>query len=183
MSCVRLFCWYLPMIVFYSVDLDNQLFYSLIKVCRFVKRGLRKDFSSWLSLFEKCCWIHLLSIYCPNLLFIEPFFTSAIFPKTILEFVFLFDKVGADAMLFSHVPITTILAFIGPCINAVPVLFVVLVLSFVFSSVVPDIYPHTWHVVIEPLSLVLATIDPCVNSYAGDFVFFPFTLVEWLIVP
>lgn len=72
---------------------------------------------------------------------------------------------------------------IGIGVDAVPVLFVFAVRSFVFSTVLPDVLTHAVHHALEELSLEAAAVSPLEDSMATHFVLLPFTCVPRAVGP
>jgi hypothetical protein len=62
-------------------------------------------------------------------------------------------------------------------------LFVVLVLTAVLSSVLPGVNAHSVHVIIDPFALVLTTIEPGVGAKALNLVLLPLSIVPRSVVP
>jgi len=62
-------------------------------------------------------------------------------------------------------------------------LFVVLILAAVLSSVLPSVNAYTVHIIINPFTLVLATIKPGVGSESLNLILLPFTIVPRAVVP
>lgn len=127
--------------------------------------------------------VHLPVIDRLYLSLIEPLDTLAILPKAVLNFVVLWNDVGAQTVLLALVPIALVAALVSPCVDTESVLLVVFVLASVHTSIIPDVDAHTLHVVIEPLALILATIKPGVDANARDFILSPVTSVHRAIIP
>ena len=87
----------------------------------------------------------------------EPLDALSFFPKA--EFCGLArHDVGAKAVLLAAAPVAAVSAPVGPRVDAVAVLFVILVLTAVLSAVLPCVHTDAVHIIIDPFSLILASI-------------------------
>ena len=109
---------------------------------------------------EECLVAHLHVVNGLHLGLIEPFYALAILPQAELHFIVSWHDVGAQAMLFTLVPVAFIASLVSPGIDAESMLLVVLVLSTVLSAIVPDVDAHALHIIVQPFTLVLASIEP-----------------------
>ena len=69
-------------------------------------------------------------------------------------------------MLLALIPEAFITATIRPCINAEPVLFIILILALIHAAVVPNVYSHPLHIVIKPFAFV-ASAEGLRTAYLG----------------
>jgi hypothetical protein len=93
-----------------------------------------------------------------RLFFAEPFDTLAIFPQTEFDFFVLGNDVFSKSVLLSTEPVSFVGSSISPDILTKSVLFVVLVLALIFATVLPEVDSHAFHVVLEPLAFISASI-------------------------
>jgi hypothetical protein len=63
-------------------------------------------------------------------------------------------------MLLALPPVALVASAVSPSVDTEPMLFIILIHAFIFSSIVPDVVTVALHVIALPLSLVLAAIQP-----------------------
>jgi hypothetical protein len=76
-------------------------------------------------------------------------------------------------VLLADHPLAVVLATISPLVNAVAVLLVIFIVSFVPSTVRPGVHARSVHVVVLPVSFKPSAVWPFVNTEAVDFVIAP----------
>jgi hypothetical protein len=128
----------------------------------------------------------LLSIICWNVssLFhgvtrgrLEPVQALSILPLSNFG-LFFTGNVRSFAVLFSILPLSVVLSTIGPFENSVALFLIVNVFSFVSTSIGPLKDSISVHLVQVPFSCVLTTVSPCVNSVAVDVVVYEFSFIS-----
>jgi len=118
-----------------------------------------------------------------DFLLIEPGDALAVFPQAILDLVFLRVEVRSQAVLLALVPPTLVEAPVGPIVEPVPALFVVVILPLVATPIGPEVDAVALHVVILPLTVEAASVFPEVNALAEDLVVNPVAFVGRAIGP
>lgn len=88
----------------------------------------------------------------------EPFNSFSIFPKPMLDSVFLKHRVDTEAVLLSVGPISGILAGILPLVDAVAMLFVIEILACVNTAIFPSVNTNAFHVVLSPFTFVTSAV-------------------------
>ena len=86
-------------------------------------------------------------------------------------------------MLLSVFPHSVVLPTIGPCVYSETFFFVIVVVSFVHSPVLPRVNTVAVHIVVQPGAHVHPTIWPDVLARAADLVFVPVTFIHAVVAP
>lgn len=132
---------------------------------------------------EKVAEVLLAVIYLVKALLIEPLYTLAFLPKTMLDcysgsrIVLVDSLIDSKTVLLSTHPLTHINSTVCPFVDAVTVLLVVLVLAHVATAIGPGVDTHAVHIIVKPFTLELTTIEPTVSSEALNFILVPLSLV------
>ena len=106
---------------------------------------------------------------------VDPLKSLSLLPDA-LTFPAILD-VGAAAMLLTFLPVTDVLATVGPLEGTMAVLLVIHILANVLAAVRPSECAVTLHLVIDPFSVVDSAISPDVLADAVNVV-----LVELAVV-
>ena len=107
----------------------------------------------------------------------EPLDSFAVFPQAELLSVFRGDLVDSQPVLFAMVPVAFVLTTVLPSVYAKSMFLVIKILSVVGPTIIPLINTHALHIVVLPLALVASAVQPGVDTDTEDFVFKPLTLV------
>ena len=115
------------------------------------------EMHSIVFLIESDCSDHFVS---------KPLDTFPVFPEAELGahlvafFAWLSDDIFAEAVLLATAPVALVASAVCPFVDAVTVLFVVLVLSFKAAAISPPVLAEPIHIVVFPLTSKLATVQP-----------------------
>lgn len=134
-------------------------------------------------LYEECLGTKTLLVKLENGLFVEPFDALACLPQTVFDAVFRCVCVGAQPVLLALVPPTFVLATVGPVVDAVAFLLIVLVLTIIAHAVTVHIDSESMHVVLSPLTVIRSAVVPKVDSIPVDFVVQPLSVVGGAVSP
>ena len=78
----------------------------------------------------------------------KPFYSFAIFPKSILHLLVLGYYVLAESVLFSLIPVAFVASRISPGVDPKAVFLIILILSLVLAPIVPYVDAHALHIVV-----------------------------------
>lgn len=145
--------------------------------------GVWVDHSLRVSLVEELCVVELHAVDCGDLPFVEPLDSFSVFPKSELYFAVLWNKIGAEPVLFASKPVALVATTVCPSVDSVAMLFVVFILALVHSTVIPNVDACAFHIIFQPLSLIPTSIEPRVHTNSADLVLTPIPSVLTTIVP
>ena len=91
--------------------------------------------------------VFLTSLYLLDEVVLEPLYTFALLPETILEACVL-SFIDSETVLLAAHPLTKVQAAVCPLVNTIPVFLIILILAHVASTIGPGINSHTVHIII-----------------------------------
>jgi hypothetical protein len=110
-----------------------------------------------------------------KVLVVEPCYTLALFPEaSALHLV----NVSVDTLpvLLAKLPLSSVLAAIGPGVDPETVLFIVNIFSFISPSVWPRENTLTIHIIILPFARIHLAVGPGVGAKATDHIISPVSI-------
>ena len=128
-----------------------------MKFVRDVESGELVNVEAALSLAEVHFIVELAISNFAVLIIFKPLYPFAFLPEAELGRL-AWHIVGAKSVLLTTAPVPRVSSAIGPCVDAIPMLLIVLVLSAILSAILPSVHADTIHVIIDPLTLVLTAI-------------------------
>ena len=130
-----------------------------MKILRDLEVGAVKSIEVILRLFlaEKLAKVKDAALYLLYGRFFEPLNTFSLFPQAELDRL-LRHGILAQTMLLAATPVALIFPAVRPCVNSEPVFLVILVVTFIHSTVLPGVYSRSMHIIVEPFALVLTAI-------------------------
>jgi hypothetical protein len=120
--------------------------------------------------------------WCASFVYVQPLLVLSSFPDAFTE-VLIGVNDPSFAVLQAVFPVARVALPVRVGVDAVPVLFVFAVRSFVFATVLPDVLTHAVHHALEELSLEATAVSPLEDSMATHFVLLPFTCVPGAVGP
>ena len=115
--------------------------------------------------------------------FVNPFYSFAIFPYTSSWRHIKACSISAFTILFVLLPLADVLSTVFVRKGSIPMSLIIYVITFIDSSIRPDLLALSVHVVVQPLSCIFLTIMPLVHPVASNLVLQPVAGVLTAIAP